>query len=150
MRAGFKSVLRWWAAFAIAATAAVWAGGCNDGDGGSPPPNDEQPPPDDDESYDLTGLWRRKNDDATYSLRQRGKSLQGRFYDPSDPTVHGDIAGIVEGDEVTLYVAVTYDTHPEDNFTARKEGIIRSRDHMTLVVTGGPRYVGQVQEWYRL
>lgn len=151
MKAWFKSCVRWWAALVIAATAAVWWGGCDDGDGGRPPPADEQPPPDDEEtSYDLTGLWRMKNSQATYSLRQRGRSLQGRFYDTSDPTVHGDIAGVVDGDEVALYVAVTFDTHPEDNFVARKEGVIRNRDHMTLVVTGGPKYVGQVQEWYRL
>jgi len=135
----------------MAAAAVVWWGGCDDGGGDGAPPSDQvQPPDDDQEEYDLTGLWRRKNNPATYSLRQSGHSLQGRFYDPSDPTIHGDIAGVVHGDEVSLYVAVTYDTHPEDNFVAKKEGKIRSRDHMTLVVTGGPKYVGQVQEWYRL
>ena len=101
------------------------------------------------QDYDLTGRWRMKTLKATYKLRQSGKSLQGTYYEPDDPTIYGDIAGVVDGDEVAMYVAVTYETHPADNFTARKDGVIRNEDHMTLTITGGPKYVGKVQEWYR-
>jgi len=143
-----RRTARWWRTVAAAALAGLVVAGCDeggddDGDDGSPP---AQPA---DEEYDLTGIWRFQGRESLYKLTQRGRSVQGVFVEPSDPTVRGDIAGVVNGDEVVLYVAVTFDTHPEDNFTARKEGVIHSRNHMTLVVTGGPRYVGQVQQWYR-
>lgn len=124
-------------------------GGGDDAPPPPPPVDDDDNGGDGDEDYDLTGVWRMKGRSATYRLRQRGRSIQGAYTDPHDPDVHGDIAGAVTGDKVTLYVAVEYASHPADNFTARKEGVIRNKDHMTLVVTGGPKYLGKVQEWYR-
>ncbi|MCX7819960.1 MAG: hypothetical protein N2652_12265 [Kiritimatiellae bacterium] len=148
MATWIRSALRWWVTFAIAVAGSLGTTGCDSDDHTPPAKADEHK--EEEETYDLTGLWRLKGQQATYSLRQNGPSLQGRYYDPADPTVHGDIAGVVDGDEVALYVAVTFDTHPQDNFVAKKEGVIRNRDHMTLVVTEGPKYVGKVQEWYRL
>lgn len=148
VRGWFQFAIRCCAIVALSVLVGVGFVGCDEGERAEPPPARHQP--EEDEAYDVSGLWRMKGSTATYSLRQQGVSIQGRYSDPTDPTVHGDIAGVVDGQKVVLYVAVTFDTRPQENFVAKKEGLIRNPDHMTLVVTEGPRYVGRVQEWYRL
>ena len=128
----------------------LWLTGCDGGGGDSSPPSAPEPPSNDTPSYDVTGRWSYRDGLAIYVLKQHGTSVQGKYYNPQDPSIHGDIAGSVHGDEITLYVVVTYDNHPEENFTARKDGIIHNDHHMTLVVTQSPHYQGQRQEWYRL
>ena len=125
--------------------------GCNDGGGGSGSDNTTTNDTSSQatEQYNLTGSWRRPGLPSTYRLKQSGSSLQGLYYEPYDADVSGAIAGSVDGNDVSMDVAVHFVSHPEDDFVAHKDGKIHNKDHMTLVVTGGPRYVGQVQEWYR-
>lgn len=99
-------------------------------------------------TVNLTGTWGWKYS-GKYVLRQSGTSLQGSYSDPQDPEIHGAIAGYVQGARLEIDVIVTHDVHREKDFTAHKSGQIHSNDHMTLVVTGGPNYLGDVQEWYR-
>ncbi len=144
----WPSIVRRGLGAAVRLLGLAFAGYDEGSDDSSPPP----PPPSDDgdrKGYDLTGVWRRKGLTATYRLRQRGRSPQGVYIEADNPDVHGDIAGTVSGDNMDMYVAGEYISHPADNFTARTEGVIHNNDHMTLVVTGGPKYLGKVQEWYR-
>ena len=98
-------------------------------------------------SVNLTGTWTRLG--SKYRLKQTGSSLQGTYYEPTDPTVRGAIAGTVSGRNVKMTIAVSYSTKPAENFTAVKGGTINSTNHMTLTVTGGPKFLGNVQQWYR-
>ena len=98
-------------------------------------------------AVNLTGTWTRLG--SKYRLKQTGSSLQGTYYEPTDPTVRGAIAGTVSGRNVKMTIAVSYSTKPANNFTAVKGGTINSTNHMTLTVTGGPKYLGNVQQWYR-
>ena len=100
-------------------------------------------------SYNLSGLWGWTKP-GFYKLKQSGASIQGTYFDPDIPEARGAIAGSVSGDIIKLTIAVTYSTHPEDNFTAIKTGTIHSSKSMTLTVTGGPKYVGQVQQWSKI
>lgn len=100
-------------------------------------------------SYNLTGLWGWTKS-GFYKLKQSGASIQGTYFDPAIPEARGAIAGSVSGSVIKITVAVTYSTRPQDNFTAIKTGTIHSSNSMTLTVTGGPKYVGQVQQWHKI
>lgn len=101
------------------------------------------------DSINLTGTWRRPGLPSVYELRQSGSSLQGRYYEPNDPNVTGDIAGTVDGDDIEMDVVVDYADDSQADFTAHKSGTILGEDHIELVVTDSPKYQGQVQQWYR-
>ena len=100
-------------------------------------------------SFNLTGLWGWTKP-GLYKLKQSGASIQGTYFDPDIPEARGAIAGSISGSTIKMTIAVTYSTHPQDNFTAIKTGTIHSSNSMTLTVTGGPKYVGQVQQWHKI
>ena len=100
-------------------------------------------------SFNLTGLWGWTKP-GLYKLKQSGASVQGTYFDPDIPEARGAIAGSISGSTIKMSIAVTYSTHPQDNFTAIKTGTIHSSNSMTLTVTGGPKYVGQVQQWHKI
>ena len=99
--------------------------------------------------YNLTGTWGWTKA-GLYKLKQTGSSLQGTYYDPAIPGARGAIAGTVSGSTVKMTVIVTYQFNPAENFTAQKTGVIHSPTSMTLTVSGGPKYVGQVQQWHKV
>ncbi|MFO1492918.1 MAG: hypothetical protein U1F87_18875 [Kiritimatiellia bacterium] len=99
--------------------------------------------------YDLSGTWGWTKT-GFYKLKQTGASLQGTYYDPGIPGARGAIAGTVSGSTVKMTVIVTYQFNPSENFTAQKTGVIHSSTSMTLTITGGPKYVGQVQQWHKI
>lgn len=99
--------------------------------------------------YNLSGTWGWTKT-GFYKLKQTGASLQGTYYDPGIPGARGAIAGTVSGSTVKMTVVVTYQFNPAENFTAQKTGVIHSSTSMTLTVTGGPKYVGQVQQWHKI
>ena len=99
--------------------------------------------------YNLSGTWGWTKS-GFYKLKQTGASLQGTYYDPGIPGARGAIAGTVSGSTVKMTVVVTYQFNPAENFTAQKTGVIHSSTSMTLTVTGGPKYVGQVQQWHKI
>ena len=100
-------------------------------------------------SFNLTGLWGWTKP-GLYKLKQSGASVQGTYFDPDIPEARGAIAGSISGSTIKMSIAVTYSTHPQDNFTAIKTGVIHSSNSMTLTVTDGPKYVGQVQRWHKI
>ena len=100
-------------------------------------------------AVNLTGLWGWTKA-GLYKLKQSGASVQGTYFDPDIPEARGAIAGSISGRTIKMTIAVTYSTRPQDNFTAIKTGTIHSSNSMTLTVTGGPKYVGQVQQWHKI
>lgn len=99
-------------------------------------------------SANLTGTWGWQYS-GLYKLRQSGSSLQGTYIEPGDPNVIGIIAGSIQGARIEMDVMVTHKDNPAANFTAHKSGQIHSSNYITLVVTGGPKFLGNVQEWYK-
>lgn len=97
----------------------------------------------------LTGEWQRTGLPSIYRFNHTGESLQGIYYEPDDPQVHGDIAGTVNDPYVELDVVVTYADGIRTNFVAHKTGKIMGEDRLRLVVTHSPHAQGQVQDWYR-
>lgn len=138
------------------ATLAVLFLGCNDS--GSSTPADETASGEteasaseakDPDAYDVTGKWYRKPYSAIYQLEQSGTSVQGRYYEPNDDTVYGDIAGTMKNNYIEMDVIVHYLTHPQDNFTAHKEGPVIDNNIIHFTITGGDHFLGQHQTWLR-